>query len=81
MGLRHTRLPRNVEVYAQCLPTTLCCAALEALIPNPKPRSERWVSAAFPAGTEDPNALLCSAAYQVRLPWIVLFPKRSYLLR
>ncbi|KAK9916399.1 hypothetical protein WJX75_002178 [Coccomyxa subellipsoidea] len=40
-------------------------AALEALIPNPKPRSERWVSAAFPAGTEDPKALLCSAAYQV----------------
>ncbi|EIE19942.1 hypothetical protein COCSUDRAFT_58179 [Coccomyxa subellipsoidea C-169] len=40
-------------------------AALEALIPTPKPRSERWVSAAFPAGTEDPDALLCSAAYQV----------------
>jgi hypothetical protein len=42
------------------------CAALEDLIPCPKPRSERWVSAAYLPGADAPEAQLCSAGYQVQ---------------
>lgn len=52
-----------------------CFAVLEEVIPNPKPRSERWVSGAFLPDSEDPDAGMCSAGYQVCLPiscWILL---------
>ena len=48
-------------------PVLLVGAALDAVIPCPKPRSERWVSAVFPADSEDAEARMCSAGYQVCL--------------
>ena len=40
-------------------------AALEELLPEPHPRSEMWLTSTFPDGSNDPDAGLCSAGYQV----------------
>ena len=44
------------------------------VIPNPVERPSGWISAAFPADSEDPEARLCSAGYQVRLMHLLYLP-------
>ena len=38
---------------------------MKKLIPKPTPRSETWLTTVFPEGSEDPEAPMCSAGYQV----------------
>lgn len=40
-------------------------AALEKLIPSPTPRNETWLTSVYPEGSEEPEAAMCSAGYQV----------------
>lgn len=40
--------------------------SLEAALPEPKERKESWLTSTFPSGSEDPEAPLCSAGYQVQ---------------
>ena len=41
-------------------------AALEELLPEPKTRSEAWLTSTFPDDSDDADAPLCSAGYHVR---------------
>ena len=43
-------------------------AGLKQVMPNPVKRPAGWVSAAFEADSELPDASLCSAGYQVSAP-------------
>lgn len=38
---------------------------LEEVLPEPKARKETWLTSTFPTGSEEPEAALCSAGYQV----------------
>lgn len=46
-------------------PDLVLSADLEAVVPEPKPRSATWLTSTFPTGSEDPEAALCSGGYQV----------------
>ena len=48
------------------LVTIFCVfAAISKAVPEPKERASTWISTCFPIDSEDPNARLCSAQYQV----------------
>ena len=51
-----------------CSSSLLSCpvrAGLEKVLPSPKPKPVSWVSAVYPETSDDPNAQVASAGYQV----------------
>ena len=46
--------------------SNVLAAALDAIVPFPRPRSQRWLSAVYATESKDPDSEMCSAGYQVR---------------
>ena len=50
--------PAHMQPAEAHLLHVICAAALEELLPEPKPRSEAWLTSTFPEGSEHPDAPL-----------------------